>query len=165
MSHELVALESIGHRREATQVGIKDHRADDLQRAAADLPVKNASARLRSDVGLEQVDGGIVAEPGLERQREPPDQMPEDRNLVLGEAAGARGRPRGGHTALAVRDAVDAKADDLGEVVGRPLLAEAFDQRERDRLAGLEAKTQARMPSSSMYRKGFFRKSSEGVMR
>ena len=60
------ALGAVGDRGEAAQVGIEDHRLDHLEHAAPDLAVEDAPAGLRADIGVEQIDRDVVAEPRLQ---------------------------------------------------------------------------------------------------
>ncbi len=139
----VLAREAIGAGREAAQVGVEDHRPDHLEHAAPDLAVEDPPPGLGADVGVEQVDRDVVAEPRLQGQRQARHQVPERREVGIGETArplGGPGRDQAG--LLLVEPAVDPEPGALGEVVGGAILAEFLEQRELDRLVDVEAHAQ-----------------------
>src|ERR687898_976657 len=69
---------SAAGRGEAGKIGKQNNRRDDLELAAANLAREDPAPGFRADVGIQEVDRDLVAEPGLHRKGEARQEMAQD---------------------------------------------------------------------------------------
>ena len=122
----------VADRREATDVGVPDHRAQGIDGTAHDRAGVNAPARILAEIGREQARGDDMRGMRLHCERQPRERRLQQRYVVVAVASLPVGRERiydaGSLRAVAAGGlAID---EEIGDIVGSALAEELFEHPE-----------------------------------